>query len=141
MTYSYVPESRSSSEPCAPSSRIVSPRASASCTIDAVSATNGRQAPAVVAVRLVDFVEVERLQAVQLLEDGVLVGQHHREALAEGVRVDQVDHADADAPDLVDERRPDAAERRADGRRAAQLLVGAVDEDVVGHDDVARSLT
>ena len=40
-------------------------------------------------------------------------------------------------PDLVDEGRPDAAERGADGRRPAQLLVGAVDEHVVGHDDVA----
>ncbi len=54
----------------------------------------------------------------------------------EGLGVDEVAHADADPAHLVDEGGADAAEGGADGGRPAHLLVGAVDEEVVGHGDV-----
>ena len=86
---------------------------------------------------VVDLLEGQRLVAVQLLEDSVLVGQDEGQSLAEGLRVDEVGHADAGASHLVGEAGPDAAAGGADGGLSPQLLVQAVDDRVIGHDDVA----
>ena len=89
-----------------------------------------------------DGVDVEAVVAVDLGEDVVLVLDGRREALAQGVAVEQVHDADAGPGDLVDVRRPDAAAGRADGFAALGRLGGAllraVERLVVRHDEVRR---
>src|SRR5205823_3934664 len=82
----------------------------------------------VLAVLLVDVVEVERRQLVQALEHRILVGQHELEPRAKRCGIDEVADADAEPRDLVREARSDAAAGGADSSGAAHLLVGEVDD-------------
>ena len=96
----------------------------------------GAQALGVGQEVLADLLDGVGGQAIDLLEDGVLIGQRDGELLAEGVLVEHVLHAQAGAVHLVHVAGTDAALSGADEVLAEVLLVGAVEVAVVGHDDV-----
>ena len=76
------------------------------------------------------------MQAVDLLENGVLLSEHGFQLEAEDLLVQQILHADALAGGLVLIARSDAALRRANFVFAETLLIRTVEVLVVRHDDV-----
>ena len=76
------------------------------------------------------------LDAVEVLEHGVVVRDERPRDRAEAVGVDEVGHAKAGAVRLRLVRRADAARRRADVRAAERLLARPVEERVRRQDDV-----
>ena len=93
-------------------------------------------------VLLADFLHRVGVQAVDLLEDGVLLRKHRFQLEAEDLLVQQVLDANALAGHFVLVAGADAALRGADLVLAQALLVGAVEILVVRHDHmrVARDL-
>gem|GEM_PF-3653361 len=87
-------------------------------------------------VLLADLVDRVGVQAVDLLQHGVLLRQRRLQLQAEDLLVQQILDADALAGGLVLVARADAALRGADLVLAQALLVRAVEILVVGHDDV-----
>ena len=142
VTKGYVPWSRSSSVPCAPSSRTRLPSRIASSTSSDVSATYGRSRCAKRLVPRGDVLELERLVLVDALEPDVLLRERGLDLLAQDLRVEQVLDADPEAGRLVGVGGPDPAPRRPDLELAEPLLARAVDRDVPRHDQVrvARDL-
>jgi len=96
----------------------------------------GFQALAPLARQRDQFVEVEAFDAMLALQRGVLLGQDAGELAAQDRAVEQILHADADAPRPVGVRRPDAAARRPHRRLRESSLHRAVKGDVVRHDHV-----
>ena len=85
-------------------------------------------------VLLADFLHRVGVQAVDLLEDGVLLRKHRFQLKAEDLLVQQVLDANALAGHFVLVAGADAALRGADLVLAQALLVGAVEILVVRHD-------
>ena len=83
-----------------------------------------------------DLVDVEPVGAVDVLEDVVFLLDGARELGAQHVAVQEVDHADARARELVHVGRADAAPGGADGVGVAGLLARGLDGLVVRHDEV-----
>ena len=87
-------------------------------------------------VLVADLLHRVGVQTVDLLQDGVLLGQRRLQLQAEDLLVQQVLHADALAAHLVLVAGADAALGGADLLVAEALLVGAVEIFVVRHDEV-----
>ena len=87
-------------------------------------------------VLVADFLDGVGVQTVDLLQDGVLLGQHRLELQAKDLLVQQVLHADALATHFILVARTDAALGGADLLVAEALLVGTVEVLVVGHDEM-----
>ena len=98
-------------------------------------ADEGLHALAVAEELVGDLVGVEHADVVALQQE-VLLLQRRLDLAAQDLLVEQVLHADADARVLVDVARADAAPGGADLELAELLLVGAVEEQVVRHDQV-----
>ena len=96
----------------------------------------GTDALGVGQVGLADLLDGVGGQLVDLLEDGVGVGERALELLAEDLLVQHVLDAQAGAVHLVHVAGADAALGGADEVLAELLLVRAVEVLVVGHDDV-----
>ena len=88
--------------------------------------------------RLDERGEVERGGAHRA-EEQVLVGQQALEARPQDTAIEQVLHAQPDAPCSIGVRRPDAPARGADLRPVEPRLVGPVQGHVVGHDHVGAA--
>ena len=96
----------------------------------------GSQNARVRQVLVADLLHRVGVQTVNLLQDGVLLGQHRLKLQAEDLLVQQVLHADALAAHLVLVAGADAAFGGADLLVAEALLVGAIEILVVRHDKV-----
>ena len=79
---------------------------------------------------------VESLRAAVRLDEPLLDGHDRAEFGAQDVRVDQVAHADAEAPDLVLEGGTDPPQGRPGPHVALQFLLEAVQDLVVRHHDM-----
>ncbi len=96
----------------------------------------GLQTPAPLSGLCDQLVEVETVDTVLALEGRILLGQDPGQLASQRRAVEQVFHADADAPGSIRVGRPDAAPSGADGGSCQSSLHRAVQGDVVRHDDV-----
>ena len=86
-----------------------------------------------------ELLHLERLDAVDPLEQDILLRERGLELLAKDLRVEDVLHADADACRLVGVGGADAAAGRADLEAPEPPLARRVDGDVPRHDQVGVS--
>ena len=136
VTNGYVPWSRSSSVPCAPSNSTCRPFAERAVDEQRRVGDVGREPLGVRKRQRDDLLDVERLDAVDPLEPDVLLARRELDLLAQDLRVEQVLDADPDARRLVGVRGPDPAPRRADLQLPEPALARAVERDVPRHDQV-----
>ena len=125
----------SSSAPWAPSKRTCLFSSRAVLTSRLASQMNGSKRSRVAEQLVGHLVRVEHADVVALQQE-VLLLQRRLDLAPQDLLVQQVLHADADARVLVHVARADAAAGGADLVLAELLLVGAVQQQVVRHDEV-----
>ena len=137
VTNGYVPWSRSSSVPCAPSKQhAIARRAAPGRRAATCRRRTGAAAARSPRARRRRPRASSGSALVDALEPDVLLGERDLDLLAQDLRVEQVLDADADPRRLVRVRRADAAPRRADLELAEPALARLVDRDVPRHDQV-----
>ncbi len=136
VTNGYVPWSRSSSVPWAPSKRTRSPALQRAIDEERRVRDVRRQPLGEAELRRHDLLDVVGLELVHALEPDVLLLDGELELLAQDLRVEEILDANPDARGLVRVGGADAAPGRSDLKAAEPALARAVERDVPGHHEM-----